>query len=204
MGRRKIVRDGYDKIAFQYAVKRTANSEDIQLLNLLVARLQPRSKVLDAGCGSGYPVSQFLSQYFQITGVDFAAEQIRLAKTNLPYSTFVCSDLTRMPFKKDVFDALVSYYAIIHVPRQEHSRLLVDFHRILRTGGLALLCLGAGDLPEDTADYLGTEMFWSHYDKETNLRMMKESGFEVLWYKVVGDPIDAASAHLFVLAQKLA
>jgi len=204
VGRRKIVRDGYDKIASQYAVKRTANSEDIQLLNLLVARLQPRSKVLDAGCGSGYPVSQFLSQYFQITGVDFAAEQIRLAKTNLPDSTFVCSDLTRMPFKKDVFDALVSYYAIIHVPRQEHSRLLVDFHRILKTGGLALLCLGAGDLPEDTADYLGTEMFWSHYDKETNLRMMKESGFEVLWYKVVGDPIDAASAHLFVLAQKLA
>lgn len=197
------MRDGYDKIAFQYAVKRTANSEDIQLLNLLVARLQPRSKVLDAGCGSGYPVSQFLSQYFQITGVDFAAEQIRLAKTNLPDSTFVCSDLTRMPFKKDVFDALVSYYAIIHVPRQEHSKLLVDFHRILKTGGLALLCLGAGDLPEDTADYLGTEMLWSHYDKETNLRMMKQSGFSLLWSKVVEDPIDAHAAHLFVLGQKV-
>jgi len=159
--------------------------------------------VLDAGCGSGYPVSQFLSQYFQITGVDFAEEQIRLAKTNLPESTFVSGDLTKMPFKEDVFDALVSYYAIIHVPRQQHSTLLIDFHRILKTGGLALLCLGIGDLPEDTADYLGTEMLWSHYDKETNLRMMKQSGFSLLWSKVVEDPIDAHAAHLFVLGQKV-
>lgn len=203
MGRREIVRDGYNKIASKYAARRTATSEDIQLLNLLVARLPLRAKVLDAGCGSGYPVSQFLSQYFQITGVDFAEEQIRLAKTNLPESTFVSGDLTKMPFKEDVFDALVSYYAIIHVPRQQHSTLLIDFHRILKTGGLALLCLGIGDLPEDTADYLGTEMLWSHYDKETNLRMMKQSGFSLLWSKVVEDPIDAHAAHLFVLGQKV-
>src|SRR2546427_11494415 len=108
-----------------------------------------------------------------------------------------------MPFKEDVFDALVSYYAIIHVPRQQHSTLLIDFHRILKTGGLALLCLGIGDLPEDTADYLGTEMLWSHYDKEINLRMMKQSGFSLLWSRVVEDPIDAHAAHLFVLVQKV-
>jgi SAM-dependent methyltransferase len=171
-------------------------------LNLLVARLPKRAVVLDAGCGSGYPVTQFLAQSFQVTGVDFANEQIRLARKNLPDSWFVCADISKMPFKKDVFDAICSYYAIIHVPRREHSKLLVDFHSILKTGGLALLCMGAGDLPEDNSDWHGTDMFWSHYDKETNLKMMKEKGFSVLWSKVVEDPVDPHAAHLFVLGQK--
>ena len=62
--------------------------------------------------------------------------------------------------------------------------------------------MGAGDLPEDTGDYQGTEMFWSHYDRDTNLKMLMKHGFDILWYKVVDDPIDPSSAHLFVLGQK--
>jgi len=199
---KEIVRAGYNRIASPYTAIRTANSEDVQLLNLLVLRLPKRAVVLDAGYGSGYPVTQFLAQFFQVIGVDFADEQIRLASRNLPASTLVSADISKMPFKKDVFDALCSYYAIIHLPRCEHSKMVMDFHRILKTGGLALLCMGAGDLPDDTGEWHGTEMFRSHYDKETNLKTMKEIGFNILWAKVVEDPIDAPAAHLFVLAQK--
>jgi ubiquinone/menaquinone biosynthesis C-methylase UbiE len=199
---KKIVRAGYNKIASRYTATRTPVSEDVQLLQLLVERLPKRATVLDAGCGSGYPVTQFLTESFQVTGVDFSDVQLRLAKTSLPDSAFVSADIAKMPFKNDVFDALCSYYAIIHVPRQEHSKLLLDFHRILKTGGLALLCLGAGDLPEDNSDWLGTEMFWSHYDMKTNLEMVKESGFSIVWTRVVKDPVDLRSAHLFLLGRK--
>ncbi len=131
---------------------RTADSEDVQLLNLLVNRLPKRVMVLDAGCGSGYPVAQFLARFFQVTGVDFAEEQVRLAKGTVQDVALVCADLSNLPFNNDTFDALCSYYAIIHVPRNEHSKLLKDFHRTLKPGGLALLCMGAGDLPEDVDD----------------------------------------------------
>ena len=200
---KKIVRSGYNKIAPRYAATRVGDSEDVNLLNLLVERLPKRAMVLDAGCGSGYPVSQFLAEHFQVTGVDFAEEQIRLARTNLPDSAFVSAHIAKMPFKNDVFDALCSYYAIIHVPRHEHWKLLMDLHRILKPGGLALLCLGPGDLPEDTASWLGTEMFWSHYDMQTNLKMLKESGFSTVWSKLVTDPIDPLATHLFVLGKKV-
>jgi ubiquinone/menaquinone biosynthesis C-methylase UbiE len=200
---KKIVRSGYNEIAPHYAATRLGDSEDVHLLNLLVERLPKRAKVLDAGCGSGYPVSQFLAEHFQVTGVDFAEEQILLARTNLPDSAFVSADIAKMPFKNDVFDALCSYYAIIHVPRHEHWKLLMDFHRILKPGGLALLCLGAGDHPEDTASWLGTEMFWSHFDMPTNLKMLKESGFSAVWSNLVTDPIDPRATHLFVLGKKV-
>ncbi len=199
---KKIVRAGYNKIASSYTAARTADSKDVQVLNLFAERLPKGAIVLDAGCGSGHPVTQYLARLFQVTGVDFAEEQIRLARANLPDATFVCADLSEMPFKRGIFDAVCSYYAIINVPRHEHSRLLVDFHRILKTGGLALLCMGAGDLSEDIDDWHGAKMFWSHYDGKTNLRMMRENGFDILWSKVVQDPIDPPSSHLFVLGQK--
>ena len=199
---KKIVRSGYNKIASVYAASRADGSEDVQLLSMLVERLPRRALVLDAGSGSGYPVAQILAKTFRVVGVDFALRQIQLATVKVPDAIFVCADLSNAPFKNDTFDAVCSYYAIIHVPRSEHSKLLRDFHRVLRVGGLALLCMGAGDLPEDIGDWNGTEMFWSHYDGKTNLTIMKENGFEILWSKVVQDPIDPHAAHLFVLGQK--
>ncbi len=199
---KKIVRAGYNRIGSSYTASRTADSEDVRLLNLLAERLPKRAKVLDAGCGSGRPVTRYLARFFQVTGVDFAMGQIRTARTNLPDATFVCADLSSMPFSSSIFDAVCSYYAIIHVPRYEHPRLLVDFHRILKPGGLVLLCMGAGDLPEDIDDYYGSDMFWSHFNSETNLRMMKEIGFDLLWSRTVKDPIDPPASHLFVLGQK--
>jgi ubiquinone/menaquinone biosynthesis C-methylase UbiE len=84
-------------------------------------------------------VTQFLAQSFQVTGVDFSNEKIRLARRNLTDSALVCADIGRMPFKNEVFDAVCPYYAIIHLPRQERSNLLIDLNRILKAGGLALL-----------------------------------------------------------------
>lgn len=199
---KETVRSGYNKLASSYSASRTVDSEDIQLLRLLLERLPRRALVLDAGCGAGYPVAQILAKSFRVVGVDFALGPIQLAVGNVPDGMFACADLSNVPFKNDTFDAVCSYYAIIHVPRIEHSKLLRDFHRVLRVGGLALLCMGAGDLPEDHGDWQGTEMFWSHYDGKTNLKMMEENGFDILWSKVVQDPIDPKAAHLFVLGQK--
>ena len=171
-------------------------------MHLLVERLPKGAMVFDAGCGSAVPVAQFLAGFFQVTGVDFAEEQIRLAKEKVPDAEFICADITNLPFHDCSFDAVCSYYAIIHVPRSEHPKALLNFHRILRPGGLVLLCMGAADLPRDIGDYHGTEMFWSHYDSETNLRMIKEHMFDILWSKIIEDPTDPIASHLFVLGQK--
>ena len=98
--------------------------------------------VFDAGCGSGYPVTQALARSFQVKGMDFAKEQLLIAKRTVPDAAFILGDLTDLPVQDCVFDAICSYYAIIHVPRDEHSKLLTEFHRILKPGGPTLLCMG--------------------------------------------------------------
>jgi len=199
MDDKTAVKAGYNAIAAKYLTTRTEDSEDVQLLQELVQGLPKGAEVLDADSGAGIPVARYLSQFFNVTGVDSAEEQIRLASQLVPRAHFLCQDITQLTLAEDSFDAICSYYAIIHIPRQEHQALLLNFHRMLRPSGLVLLCLGADDLEKDVdEDYLGTRMYWSHYDAETNLNMVKECGFDIIWSKVVADDTSPGAAHLFI------
>jgi ubiquinone/menaquinone biosynthesis C-methylase UbiE len=203
MDHKKTVREGYNAIANRYLAERTHDSEDVRLLSELMERLPDDAKVLDAGCGAGIPISQLLSERFHVTGVDFSEAQIELAKKNVPTGEFICQDMTQLDFAEDAFDGITSYYAIIHIPRAEHQPLLANFQRMLKPGGFALLCLGAEHLIDDIDEnYLGTRMYWSHYDSETYLKMLRECGFSIIWSKFVADATCEGAGHLFVLAQK--
>ena len=200
---KKTVKEGYNAIADRYLAERTRDSEDVRLLNELMERLPADAKVLDAGCGAGIPISRMLRERFQVTGVDFSEAQVELARKNVPNAQFLCEDMTKLDFPDNTFDGMVSYYAIIHIPREEHHGLLANFHRMLKPGGFALLCLGAEHLIDDIdEDYLGTRMYWSHYDTDTYLKMLKECGFAVIWSKHVTDATCEGAGHLFVLTQK--
>ena len=179
------VKEGYNAIADRYLAGRTRDSEDVRLLDDFIARLPANAKVLDADCGAGIPISQMLSEHFDVTSVDFSEAQIELAKKHVPKARSICQDMTWLDFPDNSFDGICSYYAIIHIPREEHRPLLINFHRMLKPGGFALLCLGAENLIDDIDEnYLGTRMYWSHYDTETYLKMLKACGFPVIWSKL--------------------
>lgn len=200
---KKTVRDGYNTIANRYLAERTRDSQDVRLLDELMERLPTNAKVLDAGCGAGIPISQILSEHFEVTGVDFSEAQVELARKDVPAAEFLCEDMTKLDFPDETFDGITSYYAIIHIPREEHQALLANFHRVLKPGGLALLCLGAEHLVDDIDEnYLGTRMYWSHYDADTYIEILRDCGFEILWSRNVTDATCEGAGHLFVLAQK--
>ena len=203
MKNKEIVKAGYNTIAKDYLATRSADSEDVRLLHKLVNRLPRVAMVLDAGCGAGLPVTQYLSRYFQVVGVDFAEAQIQLARQLVQKAEFVCQDITELTFPDATFDAICSYYAIIHIPREAHEALFLNFHRLLKPSGLVLLCLGADDLEDDIVeDYLGVRMYWSHHDAQTNLDLLVACGFETIWSRIVEDATSPGSGHLFVLAEK--
>jgi len=197
---KETVKAGYNQIANRYLAERTADSEDVRLLGDFIELLSADAKVLDAGCGAGFPISHILAKQFDVTGVDFSEAQIELAKKNVPNAKFLCEDMTKLKFLANTFDGICSYYAIIHIPREEHQLLLLNFYHMLKTGGIALLCLGAEHLIDDIDEnYLGTRMYWSHYDSATYFKMLKECGFAMIWSKYIKD---GDAGHLFVLVEK--
>src|SRR5437870_5696214 len=170
------VRESYNRIAAAYLSSRRRDSPDVALLDDLMARLPPRARVLDAGCGAGVPIAQRLVAGASVVGVDFAEAQLDLARQHVPAGVWVCADLTALPFADASFDAVCSYYAVIHIRREQHAGVLDGFARVLRSGGWALLCLGAADLPAWTESYHEAPMYWSHYDAATSLSLVEASG----------------------------
>jgi cyclopropane fatty-acyl-phospholipid synthase-like methyltransferase len=200
---RGIVKNGYNQIADHYLSERTTDSADVGLLADFTELLAPGAKVLDAGCGAGIPITRLLAERFDVIGVDFSAAQIELARQHVPNAKFFCEDLTDLHFPEDFVDGICSYYAIIHIRREGHRALLEKFHRMLNTGGVALLCLGAKHLIDDIDEnFLGTRMYWSHYDSATYLKMLKKIGFSIIWSKHVKDATCEGAEYIFVLAQK--
>ncbi len=80
---------------------------------------------------------------------------------------------------EETFDAAVAFYSIIHIPRSEHARL---FHRIagwLVPGGVFVASLGSGASADWSGEWLGTDMFFSHYNADANLALLAAAGLIV-------------------------
>ena len=203
MDHSQVVREGYDAIVERYLAMRPRDTADVRLIDRLIASVPKGGAILDAGCGAGVPITELLASHFDVTGVDFSEEQISRARQLVPRARFLCADLRSVEFPRAHFDAICAYYSIIHIPRQDHAAVLKRFESFLRPGGVALLCLGAGDLPSDTvSDYLGAPMFWSHFDAKTNTRLVEQSGLTVEWTTLVEDTTSPGAGHLFVFARK--
>ncbi|MEW5995989.1 MAG: class I SAM-dependent methyltransferase [Candidatus Micrarchaeota archaeon] len=188
MPKSKSVREGYEKIAKEYHKRRDRYKNTI-LLEKFRKNLPKGSWIIDLGCGAGVPVAKFLAgKGYKVTGIDFSKEMLRLARKNVPKAKFIRMDMTKMRFGSDSFDGAVSFYAMIHVPREKHAGIYRKLHRILKPGGIILVNAGGSDRngwEGYEKDYMGVPMFWSFYGPERTSRMIMDAGFEILWSRIL-------------------
>lgn len=205
---RRLVECGYDRVAGHYlATKDRQDPLATGALEEMARDLPPGAPVLDLGCGAGIPATLWLTeQGFDVTGVDVSKKQLDLARRLVPSATFLEADMTDLDFGPESFGAVVAFHSIIHVPREEHPALLERIHDWLRPGGLFLATLTVTDYEGEDEDWegWGAAMRWSHYDAETNRRMLREAGFGVLNAepRTGGGTGAAEETWLWVLARK--
>ena len=201
---KKMVEDGYDQLAEQYARTRTLNPNNKSYIDLLATLLPKNSYVLDLGCGPGVPITKELAKHFNVVGIDFSHNQIQLAKKLVPEAEFYKIDMTQMPFESESFDGIFSFLAIIHVPREQKASLFRNIYKILKPNGILLIAIGCDDwisTPED--DFMGVPMYWSQFGAEKTKAMIKDTGFEIIKAAIEYSEFDGEEEHhFFVLARK--
>jgi SAM-dependent methyltransferase len=162
-----IVRRGYDALSARYDEVFGGAGKYEELLDELTGRLPAGCAVLDLGCGSGLPVARVLTAAgYQVTGVDFSEVQIARARQHAPAAQFLCADITAVEFGPASFDAVLSFFALIHLPLDEQPALLARAAGWLRPGGLLVATTGheAWTGTEDNWMGGGAPMWWSHAD----------------------------------------
>lgn len=200
----ELVRAGYDKISEAYRADDTPGDygEYSTWVRLLKERLFRGAPVLDIGCGCGLPATKLLAESFEVTGVDFSEVQIARATRLVPSAHFVCRDITEAVFGDESFAAVVSFYAIIHIPLEIQPALFRKVAAWLRPAGYFLGIVGHEAWTGSDPSYLGVEgaeMCWSHADEETYMGWLRDSGLHVLWSTFVPE---GNSGHVLVLAQR--
>ncbi|MEU5163231.1 class I SAM-dependent methyltransferase [Streptomyces sp. NPDC020875] len=177
-----LVRRGYDAASARYDEAYGAETKYRSLLGDLRRRIPAGGTVLDLGCGSGVPVARTLAAAgYRVVGVDISAVQIRRARERVPGAEFLHADATTVRFAPASFDAVVSLYALIHIPLAEQPPLLRRAAEWLRPGGCFVATTGHGEWTGTEEDWLGSgaPMWWSHADAATNREWLEQAGLTV-------------------------
>jgi 2-polyprenyl-3-methyl-5-hydroxy-6-metoxy-1,4-benzoquinol methylase len=201
MDMRKIVEKGYDNgnYAEHYRQENKLNKLETKLLLELIKNIPKKGKILDFGSGTGIPYDSYLAKKgFDVTGIDISKKHIAMAKKNVPNAKFIKGDFSKRSLK-DSFDAIVSFYAIFHVPRSEHKNILKKMHTLLHKDGYMLITLGFNEMKMNIDKFIDSKMAWSSYSAEKNKKLVAQSGFKIM---LTEEEYQGNEHHLWILAQK--
>jgi ubiquinone/menaquinone biosynthesis C-methylase UbiE len=186
------VRRGYDALAEAYAADRVEDGRGREVLSRFLDELPGQVHVLDAGCGGGAPVLRHLAASGSAVGMDISRAQLKLAADRVPDAGVAQGDLTALPFCDGAFDAVTAYHSLIHVPREQHQRVIDEFARVLDDRGRLLISEGPEEWTGSNPDWLGTgvEMQWHIAGAEATRDHLRNARFAVEREWEVDDSLD--------------
>jgi SAM-dependent methyltransferase len=105
-------------------------------------KLQPGSRILDAGCGVAATVMGLHRAGFEAYGIDYAERTIAQVKVVKPELNVQVGDVRSLPFPNDYFDGIWSLGVIEHF-KEGFQDILDEMWRALRPGGYAFVTVPA-------------------------------------------------------------
>ena len=176
--RSRIVAAGYDRVADRYELLEESEWPRLRRLRGLLDDVPTGGAVLDLGCGNGSSLLE-ISKRYRAIGVDVSEVQAARARARVPEATVLRADMLEVDFEQASLDAVVSFYAVEHVPRERHAELLRRIHGWLRPGGLLLFTVETRETHDTVGDWLGEPLFFSQFGPEETLALVGSAEFTV-------------------------
>lgn len=149
------VQQRFGDVAANYRESRVhASGADLDLM-VAAGALDPKMRVLDAGCGAGHTSLAFAPRVERVLACDFTpamlAQSEALARDRgVRNITTQLADVEDLPFPARSFDLVVTRYSAHHWPRPQ--RALAEFRRLLKDDGVFLISdiMAREDYAQDT------------------------------------------------------
>ena len=144
--------------------------------------LEPGSKVLDVGCGTGKTTAALLKMGMDVTGLDFSPSAISHCISVFgDKAKFTIAECDRMPFQDDHFDAVVAVHILEHLNDSQLRDTVKEIGRVLIPGGLVFVrSFAVGDMRSEGKERntRGNGIEYRYYTEEEMERIFR--GFELV------------------------
>lgn len=206
MDKSKLAVATYEKIARDYAQQYFGDLVDLPYINEFLALLPSGAKILDVGSGPGQFSQHMLAKGFQVTGIDFSEEMLKIAREKVPSGSFEHMDMRQLTFPNDCFDGLFAAYSLIHIPSEEIEATLRGFNRVLKKNGYLELAVQQGEADQiiDEPFLPSEKMFFNFFTQERLNSFLTAAGFTVVSQKLMS-VIDAETMSdkvIYTIARK--
>ena len=156
-----------------------------------IAKLQPKSLVLDAGCGAGNKSAYLLQHGLRVLGIDASEGMIAIAKREVPdgmFHTLAFEDVRQLEAS---FDGIFMQASLLHVPKVEVAKTIQQLSGVLRLGGYFYIAVKEQKPhgPEEEIkieDYYGYafERFFSYFTQHEVESYLQSAGFDTVYSTV--------------------
>ena len=194
----KDVRAVYEAQAKAYDARRSRALFEARWLARFAACLPDGGHVLDLGCGTGEPISQwFMAEGFRVTGVDFAQAMLSIARERWPDGDWRQADMRRFSMPER-FDGIIAWNSFFHLPPDDQPPCLARMAQHLAPGGALLVTVGptAGE----TTGTVGSEtVYHASLSPAAYATCLEENGLRLTGF-LAEDPETAR--HSVLMARK--
>jgi len=141
-----------------------------------------KGKVLDIGSGPGRDGLLLKENGLEVVCLDASRTMVQLSSRKGLNS--IVGDFTNLPFPDSSFDGAWAYTSLLHTPKKDVRKAFDEIRRILKKDGI----LGLGLMEGESEGYrenlgMGMPRWFSYYLKEEVEKLLKEHGFEILYFE---------------------
>ncbi len=134
----------------RYEDLRPVSREYIRRCRLrVIQHLSPKGRYLLDGGSGPIQYSEYLEYsqgYRYRVCLDISRLALREARSRIgDHGLFVVGDISKLPFKPDAFEGVVSMHVVYHLPREEQASTFREFFRVLQPSGKGVIVYSWGE-----------------------------------------------------------
>ncbi len=153
--------------------------DEAAALERFVAALPPGARVLDVGCGSGWPWgAALLDRGFRVTGVDTSPNLIAHATATLPAGEWIVGDMRTLDLGR-TFEGLLVWFSLFHLTPQDQRTTLARILAHASPKAALLMTAGWGEAGVSVGDWRGEPLYHASLDPEEYRAILGDHGFVV-------------------------
>lgn len=179
----KINQLSYDLIYEQWDDYRHSKPIDECVVDF-VKLIKPNGLILDVGCGSGYPIDNYLSNLnFKVIGIDISFNMIKKAnQLNLSNAQFINCDFLK--YKTNLkFDGIIAFDSLWHINYHHQKIIYKRLSNLLKSGGYLLFTHGKND-NEQVNEMFGQKFYYSALDLSCVKKILDENNLQIIDLKI--------------------